>query len=93
MDTGFDRGQDPKEARLRFVQIFGYTVGLALVIWVFGFHFGATLVLGAYLVVVSGLSLFWTAVIMLVAIGILVGFYDYVLGIPWHVPLIVELFK
>jgi TctA family transporter len=93
MDTGFDRGQDPKEARLRFAQIFGYTVGLALVIWVFGFHFGATLVLGAYLVVVSGLSLFWTAVIMLVAVGILVGFYDYVLGIPWHVPLIVDLFK
>jgi hypothetical protein len=92
MDTGFDRGQDPKEARLRFAQIFGYTVGLALVIWVFGFHFGATLVLGAYLVVVSGLSLFWTAVIVLIAIGVLVGFYDYVLGIPWHVPLIVELF-
>jgi TctA family transporter len=92
MDTGFDRGQDPQEARLRFAQIFGYTVGLALVIWMFGFHFGATLVLGVYLVVVSGLSLFWTALILLVAVGILVGFYDYVLGIPWHVPLIVDLF-
>jgi hypothetical protein len=93
MDSGFQKDQDPKEARLRFAQIFGFTVGLALVVWVFGFHFGATLVLGAYLVVVSGLSLFWSAFIVLIAVGILFGFYDYVLGIPWHVPLIVELFK
>ena len=93
MDTGFDWGQDPREARLRFAQIFGYTVGLALVIWVFGFHFGATLMLAAYLIFVSGLSLFWTGVIVLIALAILFGFYDQVLSIPWHVPLIVQLFR
>jgi TctA family transporter len=93
MDTGFAKGQDPKEARLRFAQIFGFTVGLVLVVWIFGFHIGATIMLGAYLIFVSGLSVFWTAFILAIAIGILVGFYDYVLGIPWHVPLIVELFK
>jgi TctA family transporter len=93
MDTGFQRGQDPREARLRFYQIFGFTVALMLAIWVFGFHFGATLMLGAYLVVIARFSWFWTAFIVLLAIGILFGFYDYVLGIPWHVPLIIELFK
>jgi len=69
------------------------TVGLALVIWVFGFHFGATLMLAAYLIFVSGLSLFWTGVIVLIALAILFGFYDQVLSIPWHVPLIVQLFR
>ena len=93
MDTGFQTGQDPREARLRFYQIFGFTVALMLVIWVFGFHFGATLMLGAYLVTIARFSWLWTAFIVGVAIAILVGFYDYVLGIPWHVPLIVELFK
>jgi hypothetical protein len=47
--------------------------------------------LGAYLIFVSGLSVFWTAFIVAIAVAILVGFYDYVLGIPWHVPLIAEL--
>ncbi len=92
MDTGFAKGQDPQEARLRFYQIFGFTVSLVLVVWVFGFHIGATLLLGAYLVAIARFSWFWTAVIVLVALAILVGFYDWVLGIPWHVPLIVDLF-
>jgi len=48
--------------------------------------------LGAYLAFVSRLSWFWTAVIVAVALAILVGFYDWILGIPWHVPLIVDLF-
>jgi hypothetical protein len=93
MDTGFDRGQDPREATLRFAQIFGFTVALVLVVWIFGFHAGATLLLALYLIFISCLSLFWTAVIVLIALAILVGFYDYVLQIPWHVPLIAELFK
>ena len=92
MDTGFAKGQDPQEARLRFYQIFGFTVSLVLVVWVFGFDIGATLLLGAYLVAIARFSWFWTAVIVLVALAILVGFYDWVLGIPWHVPLIVDLF-
>jgi len=92
MDTGFERGQDPQEARRRFLQIFGFTLALVLTVWAFGFHIGATLLLGAYLVTIARLSWFWSAVIVLVALAILVGFYDYVLGIPWHVPLIVDLF-
>ncbi len=92
MDTGFEQGIDSPEARLRFFQIFGFTLGLALVVWVFGFHFGATILLGAYLIAIAGLSWFWTGVILLVALAILVGFYDWLLGIPWHVPLIVDLF-
>ena len=93
MDTGFEKGMNTPEARLRFFQIFGFTLALALVVWVFGFHFGATILLGAYLIAIAGLSWFWTGVIVLVALAILVGFYDQLLGIPWHVPLIVELFK
>ena len=92
MDTGFERSQDPQEARRRFFQIFGFTLALVLAVWAFGFHIGATLLLGAYLVTIARLSWFWSAVIVLVALAILVGFYDYVLGIPWHVPLIVDLF-
>ncbi len=92
MDTGFERSQDPQEARRRFFQIFGFTLALVLTVWAFGFHIGATLLLGAYLVTIARLSWFWTGVIVLVALAILVGFYDYVLGIPWHVPLIVDLF-
>jgi hypothetical protein len=92
MDTGFDRSLDPQEAKLRFAQIFGYTVALVLVIWIFGFHLGATALLAAYLVTVSRLSWFWTGVIVLIAVSILVGFYDHILTIPWHVPLIVDLF-
>jgi TctA family transporter len=91
MDSGFARDQDPQEARLRFYQIFGFTVGLVLVIWVFGFHLGATLLLGAYLLFVSRISWPWTALVVAIAFGILVGFYDWVLGIPWHVPLVVDL--
>ena len=93
MDTGFDRGQDPQEARRRFVQIFGFTVGLVAVVWVFGFHVGGTLLLAAYLMLISKLSWVWTAVISAIALAIIVGFYDQVLGIPWHVPLIVQVFK
>ena len=92
MDSGFLKDQDPKEARLRFFQIFGFTVGLVLTVWVFGFHVGATLVLAAYLTFVSRLAWKWTALIVAIALAILVGFYDWVLGIPWHVPLIVDLF-
>jgi len=92
MDTGFERSQDPQEARRRFFQIFGFTLALVLTVWAFGFHIGATLLLGVYLVTIARLSWFWSAVIVLVALAILVGFYDYVLGIPWHVPLIVDLF-
>ena len=93
MDTGFQQGQNPAEARERFFQIFGFTVGIALAVWVFGFHIGGTLLLAAYLFFVARLSLFWTAVICAVALAILVGFYDQVLGIPWHVPLIAQVFK
>jgi hypothetical protein len=93
MDTGFEQGMDTPEARLRFFQIFGFTLALALAVWVFGFHFGATILLGAYLIAIARLSWFWTGVILLVALAILVGFYDHVLGIPWHVPLIVEWLK
>jgi putative tricarboxylic transport membrane protein len=93
MDTGFEQGMNTPEARLRFFQIFGFTLALALVVWVFGFHFGATILLGAYLIAIAGLSWFWTGVILLGALAILVGFYDQLLGIPWHVPLIVELLK
>jgi putative tricarboxylic transport membrane protein len=93
MDTGFDRGGNTPASRRRFLQIFGFTVGLILAVWVLGFHVGATVLLGAYLVMISRVSWFWTAIITLTALGILVGFYDWLLGIPWHVPLIVELFK
>ncbi len=76
MDTGFEKGQDPQEARLRFYQIFGFTVGLVLVVWVFGFHIGATILLARLsgddlktLLVLDGVH-------RAVALAILVGFYD-----------------
>jgi hypothetical protein len=92
MDTGFIMGVDPKAEGLRFIRIFGFTVLLYGGIWIFGVHFALPPILFLYLLIYGRAGWFRSAIIALMFLALIIGFYDWALYIIWPEPLIASLF-
>ena len=92
MDTGFIVGADPKAEARRFIRIFGFTALLYGGIWFFGVHFTLPSMLFLYLLIYGRAGWFRSAIIALMFLALIIGFYDRVLYIIWPEPLIASLF-
>jgi TctA family transporter len=90
MDTGFWLGVDPKGEWIRFVQISGWIVLLYLGIWIFGFHLALPIGIFAYLFYYGRVGWFWSPVVSLAFLALIVGVYDLLLYTTWHEPVVLS---
>ncbi|MDH3446020.1 MAG: tripartite tricarboxylate transporter permease, partial [Deltaproteobacteria bacterium] len=83
MDTGFILGVDPKAETRRFARIIGFTLLLYGGIWLIGIHITLPITMFFYLLIYGRAGWIWSAVTALVFLGLIVGFYDWILNIVW----------
>jgi hypothetical protein len=91
MDTGFWLGSDPKGEWIRFVQFSGWIVLLYVAIWMFSFHLALPLGIFAYLYAYGRAGWFWSSLVSVAFLALIVGVYDLLLNTTWHPPLVYSL--
>ncbi len=92
MDLGFRTGADPRGERIRFARICLYIVGLYAAIWLVGFHIAVPLGVFFYVWVYGRAGWFWSTVLGLLFLALIVGVYDRFLNATWHDPPLLRLF-
>jgi TctA family transporter len=92
MDVGFRIGEDPKAEAQRFARIVIAIGILNLAIWLIGFHIAVPLWVFCYMYWFGNARFIWSAFMALLFVGLLVGVYDYLINVPWHRPILLELF-
>lgn len=90
MDIGFRTADDPTGEKARFFRICFFIVGLYLAIWLFGFHVALPLGMLFYLRVYGEVSWWWSLVVALMFLALIVGVYDRMLGAVWHEAPVIE---
>jgi hypothetical protein len=93
MDVGFRIGADPKAERQRFIKIIAAIAILYLGLWLVGFHIMLPLWTFVYMYLVGKARFIWSALVTLLFVAIIVGVYDYLLGVIWSEPLLFRLFR
>lgn len=88
MDTGFRIGGDPKTEGRRFIKVFVAIGVLYAGIWLVGFHIMVPLWVFVYMRWFGKVSLVWAAVVALLFVALMVGFYDHVIDALWHEPVL-----
>ncbi len=88
MDTGFILGIDPKAESQRFARIIGFTLLLYGGIWLIGIHITLPVTMFLYLLIYGRAGWMWSAATAFVFLGLIVGFYDWVLAIVWPDPVL-----
>ena len=93
MDMGFRVSDDPKGEAKRWIRILSAIVVLYLGIWLLGFHISLPLWVFVYMVRFGRAKFLVAGGMALLFLGLIVGVYDYFIGVVWHDPVLLRLFR